>query len=195
MHQSTSRRSSQDVAPGLLIGFGAIGALLVTFAAIGGVELGVYGNEIRLTLLDRSKADDYGYLDPARSRVACLDRPHGITQDQNSLMFLAGFVGTALLLVAYLAMAARLARVSPAWLGTALVAGPAAVGFCWHSTDWLAPDVNQDWNLAETKLYYSDRIVTGLLAAIFLIALLGYLRAVRGDLPRGDTAEDASLRS
>ncbi|MFS3130394.1 hypothetical protein ACLM5J_18475 [Nocardioides sp. Bht2] len=193
MHQSTSATPGMPGST-LLVAFGSVGALLVASATVGGAVFGAYWDDARLTLLDPVLADDLGYIDATRPRGHCLDRPHGITPDQTSLMFFVGFVGTALLLAGYLSLAHRLAVLGAGWLGSALVAGPAAVGFSWHATGWLTPEHRSDWNPAELVLYHGDVGVTALLGGVFVLSSLAWLRARRRGLPHSDDGPTASLQ-
>lgn len=193
MHESTSA-TPRAAGSTLLMTFGGVGALLVASATVGGAVLGAYWDDARLTLLDPARADDLGYIDATQPRGHCLDRPHGITPDQTSLMFFIGFVGTALLLAGYLSLARRLPVLGAGWLGTALVAGPAAAGFAWHATAWLEPEQRSDWNPAELVLYHGDVGVTALLAGLFVLSLLAWLRVRRRGLLHNGDGPDASLQ-
>ncbi|CAM3197561.1 hypothetical protein NODU109028_03325 [Nocardioides dubius] len=182
----------RPVPRGALIGVGALGALLVACACAGGAELGFYWDGLRLAVLDPDRAAALGYTgDGGR----CGGRPHGITTEQSSLLFFVGFAGTAVLLAIYLSVAQRCRVVAPAWLGTALVAGPAALGFGWHATAWNQPAEHDDWNLAEWGLYHAAVWLSVLLLGTFVVALLGWLRARRRDLPHDHRDGSASLRS
>lgn len=193
MHEATSA-TRRNGGAGLLIALGSLGAFLTATATVGGAVLAAYWDDARLTLLDPELADNLGYVDAMRPRGHCMDRPHGITPDQTSLMFFIGFVGTALLLAGYLSLARRAGVEAAGWLGAALVTGPAAAGFYWHSMAWLTPSRHTDWNLAELALFHGDVGVTALLGGCFALSLLCWWRARRRDLPDQGSGPTASLQ-